>query len=460
MPQDLHHYLQDFIATHQLPAASVAIWQDGQLSTAAVGCLNLNTGVEATPDSLFQIGSITKVFTTCLVMQLVDEGKVDLNTPVQHYLRDFQIADPEASARITVGQLLNHSNGIAGDYFPDDEGHTGNLLARYIDRCSFLPLVHPVGEALCYSNAAFAVAGRLVEVLRGCTWFQAMETYIYRPLGLQHAIADPKEGLRFRCAMGHVFGPDASDSHPDWQVPERPYFSLGQAPAGTTPAMSAANLIAFARAHLDGGLNQAGERWLSAESVQAMQSPTADWPQTSAIKHNAMGLGWMIQQYREGDVKVISHSGATNGFLAALHVVPERKAAFAILLNSFKGPSFDRLQSDLLQRVVGVSVKEPEPAGRLSAADCEALSGHYESLDAAIEVFTEQDAGKPVLKATVTAKIDPVPPQTLLLKRVDKDCFATYRKSGERGRNVAFQNFDERGRARYLMSSLRLNERQ
>ena len=157
---NLQAYAEQAIAKHNIPAMSVAIWKDGELSQAAAGCLNLTTGVEATTDSIFQIGSITKVMTTCLVMQLVDEGRVNLDKPVVDYLRDFMIADAEATQTITVRQLLNHTNGIAGDYFPDDEGHQGNLIARFVDRCSFLPLMHPVGEMFSYSNAAFCVAGR------------------------------------------------------------------------------------------------------------------------------------------------------------------------------------------------------------------------------------------------------------------------------------------------------------
>ncbi len=116
--------------------------------------------------------------TACLVMQLVDEGRVDLDCSVRDYLRDFQLADDSITQRLTVRQLLNHTSGIGGDFFPDDRGHQGNLIARYVDRCHLLPIVHPAGKMFSYSNSAYTVAGRLVEVVRGMSWYQAIEVAI------------------------------------------------------------------------------------------------------------------------------------------------------------------------------------------------------------------------------------------------------------------------------------------
>lgn len=206
---DFQSYAESLIDRHQIPAVSLAVLSNNQCYSAAAGILNIDTGVEANTDSIFQIGSITKVFTTSLIMQLVDEGRVDLDTPVKLYLRDFQIADIQATQNITVRQLLNHTNGIAGDYFADDCYAEGNAIARYLDRINLLPLVHSPGKNYSYSNAAFTVAGRLVEVILGCSWHQAIEERIFRPLGMKQAIADPTETLRFRAAIGHLQDTDS-----------------------------------------------------------------------------------------------------------------------------------------------------------------------------------------------------------------------------------------------------------
>ena len=205
------------------------MYKGSELEQAAAGICNVDTGVRITTDSVFQIGSITKVMTACLVMQLVDEGKVSLDAPVKHYVRDFMIADSKASESITVRQLLNHTSGMAGDFFPDDQGQEGNLIARYVDRCNLLPLVHSPGALYSYCNSGFVIAGRLVEIVRGISWYQAMEDYIFKPLEMSHALADPKEIIRYRAAMGHLWNDG------DWEVSKQAWLPLGMAPCGTSP---------------------------------------------------------------------------------------------------------------------------------------------------------------------------------------------------------------------------------
>jgi CubicO group peptidase (beta-lactamase class C family) len=90
-----------------VPGAAIAVLADGEVAEAAYGVLNRATGVEVTTDSLFQIGSITKVWTASLLMQLVDEGLLDLDAPVRRYLPGFRVADEGASARMTVRHLLS-----------------------------------------------------------------------------------------------------------------------------------------------------------------------------------------------------------------------------------------------------------------------------------------------------------------------------------------------------------------
>jgi CubicO group peptidase (beta-lactamase class C family) len=454
---NLQAYAEQAIAKHNIPAMSVAIWKDGELTQAAAGCLNLNTGVEATTDSIFQIGSITKVMTTCLVMQLVDEGKVNLDKPVVHYLRDFMIADAEASQSITVRQLLNHTNGIAGDYFPDDEGHQGNLIARFVDRCSFLPLMHPVGEMYSYSNAAFCVAGRLIEVVRGISWFQAMKEYLFEPLGMDHSIADPKDMIRYRTAMGHVFDGENTDR---WVQPERAYLSLGQAPVGATPAMTAENLIRFARAHLEGGVNQQGQSWLSPESVKQMQIPQIGLPKASQLSSKHMGLGWGMSSYHAGNIKTIGHGGGTLGFLSMLQVIPEQNAAFAILTNSVRPSAIGGLTADLLSAITGLDLKEPEPASTSPIAELEKIVGDYECLDTLIKVTSS--GGK--LMANILYKLDPLPPLDVELRHVEGlaeggHSFAAYNSKGERCLVIAFLKPDESAVPQYLFNGGRLNRR-
>src|SRR3954463_14985924 len=99
---------------HGVPGATLAILDGDEVGEAAYGVLNVRTQVEATPDSLFQIGSITKVWTATLVMQLVDEGLLDIDQPVVKYLPEFKVADAEVTKTVTTRHLLTHSSGIDG----------------------------------------------------------------------------------------------------------------------------------------------------------------------------------------------------------------------------------------------------------------------------------------------------------------------------------------------------------
>src|SRR5579884_1705656 len=107
--------LADLAAEHGVVGASVAVRQGHTVLRAATGVTNLRTGVEVTPDTLFQIGSISKSYTAALVMQLVDEGLVDLDAPVERYVPGFTTARPEEAARVTPLHLLNHTSGVDGD---------------------------------------------------------------------------------------------------------------------------------------------------------------------------------------------------------------------------------------------------------------------------------------------------------------------------------------------------------
>lgn len=149
---------------HLVPGATLAIGLGDELFDFATGVLNVGTGVETTTDSVFQIGSNTKLVTTTLVMQLVDEGLVELDDPVRKYLPDFALADPRAAGEITVRQLLTHTSGIQGDYFKGF-GRGDDAIERYVVSLADIDLVHAPGQFWSYCNSGFVVAGRLAEVV-------------------------------------------------------------------------------------------------------------------------------------------------------------------------------------------------------------------------------------------------------------------------------------------------------
>lgn len=144
--------LSELADEYDVPGVSVAVLVDGDVTTAAAGVLNRETGVEATTDSLFQIGSITKTYTAALVMRFVERGQLDLDVPVQTYLPEFTVTDDLASRTVTLRHLLTHSSGIDGDHFLDT-GRGDDVLEKYVASCAQLAQQFPVGATMSYCNA-------------------------------------------------------------------------------------------------------------------------------------------------------------------------------------------------------------------------------------------------------------------------------------------------------------------
>src|SRR5215467_638170 len=199
----LEDRLPAFLGEHQVPGAAVAVSVGDGVINHAAGVLSKSTKVDATPDTVFQVGSITKVWTTTLVMQLADEGKLDVDAPVRRYLPDFRIADDLAAATITVRQLLCHTAGFEGDIFTDT-GTGDDCLEKYVATLGDTPQVFPPGERFSYNNAGYCVLGRLVEVLRGKPFDDCIRERLFVPLGLTHAANGPYEAILFRAAVGHL----------------------------------------------------------------------------------------------------------------------------------------------------------------------------------------------------------------------------------------------------------------
>ena len=450
---DFQRYAESLIDTHKIPAISLAVWHNKKLYQAAAGVLNLQTGVEATTDSIFQVGSISKVMTSSLVMQLVDEGKVVLDNPVKHYIRDFAIADRYATESITVRQLLNHTSGMDGDFFPDDNYQSGNPIARFVDRCNLLPLIHPVGKHYSYSNTAFAIAGRLVEVITGGTWFDAIEERIFQPLGMNHAICRPMDALRYRAAIGHI--PNRECSNPDspdfWQQTQQLYLSMGMAPAGATITMSASDLITFARAHMEGGLTQGGERWLSEHAVSQMQQPQVEIPSLSSGISSHAGLNWGLHRLNANGRLIYGHGGGTCGQMSMLRIVADRDTCIAVLVNAEHAEvAYQTVINALLKELADFDLTEPKPS--FVTVPNEQLAhyiGDYQSSGEHYAIRLENARLTAVYKDIATK----APAVKTYLKPLDDALWMGFSEEGAPGAKIRFLEPDDSGRYRYIFST-------
>ncbi|MCS7475721.1 serine hydrolase domain-containing protein [Umezawaea endophytica] len=350
---------------HHVVGAGLAVAVGDDTAVAASGVLNLRTGAPATADSVFQIGSITKIWTTTLAMQLVDEGLLDLDAPLVTYLPDFRVLDEETTASVTARHLLNHTSGIAGDFFPYT-GRGDDNLSRFVTEMADLAASHPLGATMSYSNAGFSLLGRLVEVLRGATWDEVLREHLLDPLGLDAAGTLPEEALLWGAAVGHIGG----EVTPQWGLPR----CIG--PAGLIHAR-AADLLAFARLHLADGVTATGRRLLSADSAAAMRRAEVAIPEPWTSGSH-VGLGWMLFDW---GTPVYGHDGSTLGQHAFLRIVPGPVPVVVALLTT--GGDAEQLYQDLFTELLAdhanVTVPPPPrpPAEPLPATSAD-IAGSYD----------------------------------------------------------------------------------
>jgi CubicO group peptidase (beta-lactamase class C family) len=362
--------LHELAVEEEVPGAALGVWAEGrEIAAAAHGVLNAETGIRATADSLFQIGSVTKVWTTTMIMQLIDEGRLSLDTTVAEILPGIRLGRDDGSAEIRIRHLLTHTSGVDGDIFTNT-GRGDDCIERYAAELAETARVFPPGAAFSYCNSGFVLLGRIIEVLDGRIWDASLRKRLIRPLGLTRTVTLPEEAIRYRTATGHREHPRQNQPVSVWGLPR----SAG--PAGGITA-GVQDMLAFARLHLDGGVTQDGTRLLSQASAEAMQQQRAEIPGLGNSAA-AIGLGWML--HRWDGRRILGHDGGTIGQTAYLRIDPEARVTACLLTNSPQSQSlFRRLFSEVFGTYAGVTVPaSPEPALGPEDLHLERHTGRYE----------------------------------------------------------------------------------
>jgi CubicO group peptidase (beta-lactamase class C family) len=370
------------IQKHKVPGASAAVLRAGQWEVAAAGVTNVTTGVEATAETVMHIGSITKVLNATLVMQLVDEGRVELAAPLKRYLPDFQVADRDATELITVEMLLNHTCGIDGEYFPD-AGPDAGRIEDVIPRIARQGQIHAPGAELSYCNAGAVLAGYMAQRLLGKSWYTLIEERIFKPLELQHSVVQPADALLHRATVGHFLNKDGTNTRTSYA-----FLNPSFAPAGTTAMLAAQDLATFALAHINDGVGANGHRLLSAASARRMRQQTAAW---RGALGGGFGLGWMTM-----DKGIIGHDGGGPGIVSWLFADPAAKTVAAVLTNAAHGfPVLDEITAPLYEaagaKPLYAEVNERAKQASGTRVDPHPYVGQYESAALVFRVIPHQD---------------------------------------------------------------------
>lgn len=376
-----------------VPGMTIGVLRGGDVETYALGVASLETDFPVRPDTLFQIGSISKLFVATLIMQLVEQSKVDLDAPIATYLPELRLADEQAQQTITLRHTLTHTSGIYGDCF-DDFGWGDDALGKFVANFHTLPQVTAPGELWAYCNSGFGLAGLVIERVLHQPFETAVREHIFEPLGMDHSFYFAHEAIAYPAAVGHTQKEPFGDEH---EIARQYPLPRSSNPAGGIIS-TVVDLLKFAAFHIgDGTANDTV--LLKPEAILAMQQE-----QTKAGSlADAWGIGWDIKLV--DGVKTIGHGGATNGFNARLTLVPEQHFAIAVLTNSGRGAAAYRYVVDwALQEYCGLRADEPTPIS-LPDEVLARYAGEYKQQLGEISVAVE-DHGLRIVQRSISPLTD------------------------------------------------------
>ena len=319
----LRHRLDEYLALvlerHEVPGLAVAVVMDGEVAyVGAFGVASLSAPTPVTPESVFHLASVSKVFVATAILQLVERELIHLTVPVVEVLPYFRLDDPRYT-QITVEQLLSHTSGMPDvrDYEWDAPEYDAGALERYVRSLEDWKLRSAPGESLRYSNTAFEVLGDIVAKVSGVPFEEYVKTHILEPLDMRSStFLTPEVDASLRTAPHRCrLVPGPRETFP---------YNRAHGPSSTLQSnvvdMARWALAMLARGELD------GQRVLSDESFDEM------WKPRVVIRSDRqMGLAWILGDRR--GMPFYTHGGRDPGFAAGFILLPEPRIGVIVLSN-------------------------------------------------------------------------------------------------------------------------------
>ena len=186
----------------KIPGVAVGVWAQEKEIYAPYGVTSIDHPIPVDRHTLFILGSLTKTYTATALMILVAEGKVELNALAAKYVPELQLMDEQASAKITVFHLLNHTSGLDWGLITDT-GEGDNAMANYVSKMAGLKQLYTPGSRISYSQAEYVIIGRIIEKITGLPFEQAIKTLLFDPLELTDSFFFRDDIMTRRFSSGH-----------------------------------------------------------------------------------------------------------------------------------------------------------------------------------------------------------------------------------------------------------------
>ena len=291
------------------------------------GLANMEWGTPNEPDTKFRLGSLTKQFTSMLIMQLVEQGKLRLEGKITDYLTDYPKA---AGDKITIHHLLTHTSGIPNySDLPDYRTYERNRFkpADFIKKFSELPLTFEPGSAFAYSNSGYVLLGAIIEKVTGKSYEKVLQENIFTPLQMLNTGYD----------MSSKILPNRASGHQRWNLvyENAPYIDMSIPYAAGALYSTVEDLFLWDQALYT-------DKLLSASSKALLFTPYK----------NDYAYGWGIGKKQVGQLKdsieVMNHQGAVNGFITSLIRIPKNRQ-LVVLLDNTGANNLSAVQNDIIK---------------------------------------------------------------------------------------------------------------
>jgi CubicO group peptidase (beta-lactamase class C family)/D-alanyl-D-alanine dipeptidase len=370
----LQKLIEHEVADKKLPALSIALVDDQKVVWAAgFGFQDRAKKVPATAETTYRVGSVSKLFTDVAIMQLVEEGKLDLDAPVAKYVPDFKPVYKEGQKPITLRMLMAHRSGLirespVGNYFDPTEP----TLAQTVASLNGIELVYPPGERMKYSNAAIGLVGYTLEKSQNEAYAKFVQRRVLDQLGMKASAFLPTPAVKKNLADAIMW------TYHGREFPA-PTFELGMAPAGCMYS-TVLDLAKFQSCLFAGG--KLGDRQiLKSETITAMFTPQFAKAEGDT---RGFGIGFIIGEL-EGK-KRVGHGGAIYGFSTEFAVLPgEKLGVIVVSARDSSNAVTTRIANDALRQMLAVKSGKPLPKIETSEAlkpeEVRALAGRYRDGD-------------------------------------------------------------------------------
>ncbi len=386
---ELQEKVAELATRLDVPGVAVGVAVGQETHVAVHGVTNVGEPLPMDAGTLFQIGSTGKTYTATAIMQLVEQGRVELDAAVRTYIPDLRLKDEQVARDVTVLHLLNHTAGWDGDFFKDT-GEGPDALDLFMQAMADLEQVMPLGSMVSYNNASLGLAGLVIERVTGEPYEEVVLRRVLQPLGLEHTTFDREVIVTHRYANGHHRAQDGSTTVTQLWEPGR--YGL---PQGSVISSDVADQLAWARFHMGDGTAPDGTPILARASLELMQTATANC--AGSALGDAVGISWLLRDI--GDTRVVGHGGATAGQLSAFEMVPERAFAMTSLTNG--APVGDAFNDEIMRwtfaSYLGLDMRDPEPL-HLSA---DALAGYVGTYHTIAVTYTLESTAEGLMMSYV-----------------------------------------------------------